>query len=166
MAIKLWESFQDGYRLINGTKLNRLFTGSQAIQSMRLGYPAGQTDAVQKLAIVVPAATTTDFVMALPAGATVQTMQVYTTTAFGAVTDAQISIGNAVAGAQYVAATSVKAAGVVNLAFAATAASAAGLLSLPATTPLGGTNLFVRITQSGGNSATGAATLVVGYVVP
>ena len=62
-------------------------------------------------------------------------------------------------GQEYVAQTSVKAAGVVILTFAATSAAAAAMLSAPNTVP----NLFIRITQTGGNSATGAATLVASF---
>lgn len=129
-----------------------------------LSFPASSTfhgAVVQAtLALPVTAAATTDFTMSLPAGATVLAAQVYTTTAYGAVTDAKISIGVSAGDATYVAQTSVKAAAVVALAFAAGATAAANLLALP-TAP----NLYVRITQTGGNSATGAATMVVTYIV-
>lgn len=126
--------------------------------------PAGATihggSVTATLSLPVTAATNTDFTVSLPTGSIIQSMTVYTTTAYGAVTDAVISIGSAAAGAQYVAATSIKAQGVVTLVPVTTAAPA--LLSLPAGTP----NIFVRIAQSGGNSATGAGKLVISYTVP
>lgn len=112
-----------------------------------------------RLAMTVTAAATTDFTMSIPPGASIASMEVFTTTAFGAVTDAKISIGTSAGDQTYVAQTSIKAGGVVTLAPAATTACAAALLALPAGSP----NLWVRITQSGGNSATGAATLVIDY---
>lgn len=114
-----------------------------------------------RLAMAVTATTNTDFTMAIPPGAAVASMTVYTTTAFGAVTDAKISVGVSAGDATYVAATSIKAAAVVALTLATGTTTAAAMLSMPALSS--GTNLWVRIAQSGGNSATGAATLVVDY---
>ena len=118
--------------------------------------PVANVQASQSQALTVTAVANTDTTVAIPAGARITGFTVYTTTAFGAVTDATIALGNAAAGAQYVAATSIKAAGVYNLTLAATAI--AGLLSFPGT-------LYVRIAQTGTASATGAATLVVQYSV-
>lgn len=160
MAIKLFNPFSPGYRLINGIHLNNLFQGNEAIQSLRLGSQAAQTDALQKVALFVNNATNTDITASVPVGAGISAIQVYTTTAFTAVTDAMISIGNAAGGAQYVAAVSIKAVGVYNLTLVN--AAAAALLSMPSGSP----NLFIRIAQSGGNTAVGAATLVVDYLLP
>lgn len=161
MAAKAFSPFYPAGRgLQNGQKLTNLFTGVEAMPSPAFGTQGAKPLASQKFALTVPSQTNTDFTFTLPAGATIRSMAVYTTTAFGAVTDAQISIGNAAAGAQYVAATSIKAVGVISLTLVA--ASAAALLSFPSGSP----NLFVRIAQSGGNSATGAATLVVNYDIP
>ncbi|WP_269715782.1 hypothetical protein [Caulobacter sp. NIBR2454] len=107
--------------------------------------------------IAVTAVTNTDFVFDIPAGAIDVEFTTFTTTAFGAVTDAQITIGNVAGGAQYVAATTIKAVG--RKAHALVDAAAAALLSFPG-------QAFVRVAQSGGNSATGAATLVVSYSLP
>lgn len=104
-----------------------------------------------KLAIAVTAVTNTDFTLVLPP-CTLLRATTRTSTAFGAVTDAQISVGTSAAGsAELVAAVSVKAAGTV----AHTVIAAASVFA-------GGT-VYVRIAQSGGNSATGAATLVLEY---
>lgn len=112
----------------------------------------------QTQALSVTAVANTDTTMSIPAGARIIKLTVYTTTAFGAATDATIALGNAAAGAQYVAATSIKAGGVVTLTPAATTAAASGLLSFPGT-------LYIRIAQTGTASATGAATLVVEYSI-
>jgi len=123
---------------------------------IRLGVGGGA-----RLAMTVTATTNTDFTMAIPPGAAIQSLIVYTTTAFGAVTDAQITIGTSAGDNTYVAATSIKAGGLHTLAVASTATAAAAMLAAPALSS--GVNLWVRIAQSGGNSATGAATLVVDY---
>jgi hypothetical protein len=36
MAVKAWEAFSDGFRLINGTKLNRLFTAIQQMSAINV----------------------------------------------------------------------------------------------------------------------------------
>lgn len=118
--------------------------------------PVAVVSASQTQTISVTATANTDTTVTVPTGARIIGFSVYTTTAFGASTDATIALGNASGGAQYVAATSIKAAGVYNLTLAATAVS--GLLSFPGT-------LYVRIAQTGTASATGAATLVITYAV-
>lgn len=102
----------------------------------------------------VTATANTDFVFALPAGAQNPTFRTITTTAYGAATDAQISIGKTAGGAEYVAAVSIKSQGVVSHTPVST--SAADLVSFPG-------QLNVRVAQSGTASATGAATLYVDY---
>lgn len=171
MAVKSFNKFPDWFRLIDGTHLNNLFTGVMSMGSivvtgltntgnLKLGSQGGKVSASQQIALAVTAVTNTDLTATLPAGATIVSMTVYTTTAFTAVTDAMISIGNVAAGAQYVAAVSIKALGVYDLTLVA--AAAAALASFPSGSP----NLFIRIAQSGGSTAVGAATLVVNYIVP
>jgi hypothetical protein len=110
-----------------------------------------------KLAMTVTATANTDYAaVSIPAGATLLRATVYTGTAFLAATDAKISIGTSAGDQTYVAQASVKALGVVSLTLVA--AAAAALLSVPAAP-----QLFVRITQTGTTSATGAATLVLEY---
>lgn len=165
MPVKNYSPFIPGYRTINGAHLNNLFTGQEqmaAVNTLKLslGSQAASTDAIQKVALAVAAVTNTDLTASLPPGAIIQSMTVYTTTAFTAVSDAQISIGNAAGGAQYVAAVSIKALGVYALTLVGSAAAA--LANFPSGSP----NLFVRVAQSGGSTAVGAATLVVSYVLP
>lgn len=166
MALRAFEDFfPSGRGLVSGQKLSNIFRGvtlipKMAITSLTLGSQTAKVDASQSIALAVTAVTNTDLTATLPVGAIIRSMTVYTTTAFGAVTDAVISVGNAAAGAQYVAAVSIKAAGVVGLTFVS--AASAAFLSFPTGSP----NLFIRIAQSGGNSAIGAATLVVTYSVP
>jgi hypothetical protein len=107
--------------------------------------------------LTVTATANTDFVVPLPAGAVALNYTVFTTTAFGAATDAQISIGSTAGGVDYVAAVTVKALGVYSL--TRVAAASATHLNAPA-------NVNVRIVQSGTASATGAATLVISYAIP
>jgi hypothetical protein len=116
----------------------------------------GKTDYFQRLSLPVTAVTNTDYTMSVPAGATIIWIAVYTTTAYTGTT-ANISIGNAAAGAQYVVATSIASIGIVQLTLVN--AAAAALLSMPAGTP----NLFIRIAQSTTPTAVGAGTLVVNY---
>ena len=114
-----------------------------------------------RLALPVTATANTDFTMAVPPGAAIASMTVYTTTAYGAATDCKIEIGTSAGDQSYVAQTSIKAAGIVTLTPAVSAACAAALLSAPALSS--GVNLWIRLVQTGTTSATGAATLVVDY---
>lgn len=116
----------------------------------------GKTDYIQRLSLPVTAVTNTDYTLSVPTGATIILITVYTTTAYTGTT-ANISIGSAAAGAQYVAATSIAGIGVVQLTLVN--AAAASLLSMPAGTP----NLFIRIAQSTTPTAVGAGTLVIDY---
>jgi hypothetical protein len=117
---------------------------------------SGKNDFVQRISLPVTAVTNTDYTMSVPAGATILTAAVYTTTAYTGTT-ANISIGSAAGGAQYVAATDIHAVGVVQLVLVN--AAAAALLSMPAGTP----NLFIRIAQSTTPTAVGAGVLVIDY---
>lgn len=109
------------------------------------------------VSLPVTATANTDFVVAIPANAVAVSYTVYTTTAYTAVTDAQISIGSTAGGVDYVAATTIKAIGVYAL--TRVAAAAASHLTVPST-------LNVRVVQSGTASAVGAATLAISYAVP
>lgn len=117
---------------------------------------AGKTDYLQRLSLPVTAVTNTDFTLSVPTGATIVTIAVYTTTAYTGTT-ANLSIGSAAAGAQYVAATSIASIGVVQLTLVN--AAAASLLSMPAGTP----NVFIRIAQGATPTVVGAGTLVINY---
>jgi hypothetical protein len=122
---------------------------------------SGQLLACVKLSMPVTATANTDFTVSIPPGATLHAVKVYTTTAYGAATDITFQLGNAAAGAQYIAATTIKAAGVYSPTLVASATSAADSLSAVNASP----NLFVRLVQSGTASATGAATAVFTYSV-
>lgn len=112
-----------------------------------------------ELSLPVTATANTDFAaVLLPAGARNVTYKTYTTTAYTAVTDAQISIGSTAGGVDYVAATTIKAIGVKTH----TPVDAAAAVHLAP----GVLTFFVRVTQSGTASAVGAATLVFDYSLP
>lgn len=110
------------------------------------------------LSLPVTATANTDFTVTLPAGAINVSYTVLTTTAYGAATDAKISIGSTAGGVDYVAATSIKA--IARVALVPVDAAAATHLNI------GGVTLNVRVVQTGTASATGAATLVITYALP
>lgn len=111
------------------------------------------------LSLPVTAVANTDYAaFNLPLTATAVTYKTYTTTGYGAATDAQISIGSTAGGVDYVAATTIKAVGVKTH----TPVDAAAAVHLAP----GSLQFFVRVTQSGAASATGAATLVIEYNLP
>ena len=143
-------------RFSGKVKIGQLFLGSSGIYDSASGI-AGKTDYYQRLSLPVTAVTNTDFTMSLPTGCTIASIVVYTTTAYTGTT-ANLTIGSAAAGAQYVAATDIHAVGIVTCTFVA--AGTAGLLLLPAGTP----NLFLRIAQSTTPTAVGAAMVVVNYI--
>lgn len=105
----------------------------------------------------VTATANTDFIFELPAGAIDVEFKTLTTTQYGAATDAQISIGSAAGGAQYVAAVSIKTVG--RIAHTLVNAAAADYVNWPGT-------FYVRVAQTGTASATGAAKLVANYSLP
>lgn len=115
------------------------------------------------IALPVTATANTDYQVQIPAGARNVTFSTITTTAYGAATDAQVSIGKTVGGAEYVAAVSIKALGKVLHTLATT--NIADLDTLPGS-PGSMTTVNVRVVQSGTASATGAANLYVGYSLP
>lgn len=138
-------------------RVNQLWVGSGGFIHGASGI-AGKITYHQVLSLPVTAVTNTDFTMSIPTGATIMSLRVYTTTAYTG-TAGDISIGSAAAGAQYAAATDIKAIGIVTLTLVN--AAAAALLSMPAGTP----NLFIRIAQSTTPTAVGAGKLVVSYMI-
>jgi hypothetical protein len=110
------------------------------------------------VSLPVTATANTDFTYTFPPGALNASYRTLTTTAYTAVTDAQISIGSTAGGVDYVAAVSIKAIGVV----AHTNVNAAAATHLNP----GGATINIRVAQSGGSTAVGAATLVIGYAMP
>ena len=111
------------------------------------------------LSLPVTATANTDYpALTLPTGAFDVTYRTFTTTAYTAGTDAQISIGSTAGGVDYVAATTIKAVGVKSH----TPVDAAAAVHLsPGALPF-----YVRVTQSGTATAVGAATLTIGYSLP
>lgn len=127
---------------------------------------AGSMQMILRIPLPVTAAATTDYHIAIPPGATILSAAAYTTTAYGAVTDAKVSLGATDGGQDYIAQTSIKAVGIVQMAFVNAAPSPANLSVAPALA--GGPpawNFSARVTQSGGNSATGAAVLEIEYAL-
>lgn len=108
-----------------------------------------------QLVVAVTAGANTDLTLAIPPGATLLRATVYTSVAFGAAADAQLSIGTSPGDQSYVALTSIKAIGIYPLTWVG--AAAYDLLSLPASP------LCVRIAQTGAPSAVGSALLSVEY---
>lgn len=80
----------------------------------------------------------------------------FTSTGFGAATDATLQIGSTLGGVDYVAPVTIKAVGKTALTFAA------GLAAFP--TIADGATLYIRIVQTGAASATGRADLVLEYM--
>lgn len=123
--------------------------------------------ALNRIEDVVPLAVTavanTDGTFQIPCGARNVTFRTKTVTGFGAVTDAQVQIGKTVAGAEYVAATTIKALG--DYSHTEVGTSVADLDTVPGI--LGQMATFNwRIVQSGTASATGAANLYIAYSLP
>jgi predicted RecA/RadA family phage recombinase len=105
----------------------------------------------RELSLPVAAVANTDFTIALPAG---HILAIYerTTTAYGAVTNANLTVGTTVGGGEIVASVDIK-------------AKANRTLTLvdansDVITPFAGGTVNVRITQVGGNSAVGAGRLI------
>lgn len=132
-----------------------------ATLAQKLAKRAGDYVSVRTLVpITVTATANTDFVVKIPAGAVGLNFTVFTTTDFTAGTDAKISIGSTAGGVDYVAAVTIKTAGVYAL--TRVAAAAAVFLGQSASE----TTLNVRLVQSGTATAVGVATLEVSYGMP
>lgn len=138
-----------------GTPATALSVASTGLVTIGPVATAGQPMLVRTKDITVTAATNTDLTLTVPK-CKIITLIVFTSTAFGAATDATLQIGSTSTGSEYVAAVSIKAAGKLALTFA----SALG--AYPTITE--GSTLYLRVVQSGTLSATGAATLVVEYL--
>lgn len=105
----------------------------------------------RELALPVTAVANTDFTITLPAGNILSIFE-RTTTAYGAVTNANLTVGTTVGGGEIVASVDIK-------------AKANRTLTLvdansDVITPFAGGTVNIRITQVGGNSAVGAARLI------
>jgi hypothetical protein len=138
-------------------KAAALWLGSGGIVDAVSGI-AGNVRVAQRISATVTAVANTDLPpLSIPPGATILGITAYTTTAFTAGTDAKLEAGISAGDATYVAATSIKALGVVAMTLAS-----ATLAAMGATLP----NLFIRIVQSGTPTAVGAATIVVEYLIP
>lgn len=146
-------------RIKGKMKAHVLYLGSGGIVDGVSGI-AGKAVLSVRIPLAVTAVANTDIAaISLPPGASLVRATVYTTTAFLAATDAKIELGSSAGDNSYVALTSIKALGVVALTLVAAAAAALGTLgAVP--------NLYARIVQTGTASATGAATLVLEYVMP
>lgn len=116
----------------------------------------GLTDFMLKVPLTVTAVATTDFTISLPAGGTLMSAQAYTTTQFGAATNANLTLGSTIGGNDFVTAVDIKTVGLRNLTLIS---GAAALLGILAAAP----NVFARITQVGTASATGTAFLLLNY---
>lgn len=126
-------------------------------------HAGGMIRITDAFSLPVTAVANSDFVFAIPAGARNVAFRTLTTTAYTAVTDAQLSIGKTAGGAEYVAAVSVKAQGAVSHVYVA--AGVPDLETYPGTAGQM-TTLNARIAQSGGSTVVGAATLFVDYSLP
>ena len=134
--------------------------GKVAVGGIAIGGAAPHAGGmfVLELPITVTAVAATDFIASVPLGATIMSASFFTSTAFGAATNAFISMGVSAGDGTYVAlaTTSVKALGIVNVPLLG--AAAAALLNMPAPP-----NLFIRLAQTGAASATGAGSLLVNF---
>lgn len=133
-----------------------------ATAAQKIARLAGAAGALSRSAaeyvLTVTAVTNTDFVIPVPKGARILAIHTVTDTAFTAVTDAQVSYGKTAGGAEYVAATTVKAIGVKK--HTLVDAAAADYQALPQD------GINCRIAQSGGSTAVGRAVVYVEYALP
>ncbi len=118
-------------------------------------------EAAQRITGTVGATGSTDFSLTLLPGSTVIGVIVYTTTAFGASgTAVNLTAGSAVGGTGFISAQNIKSIGIVNPLLNGPDAQLQS--SLPNVSP----NYFIRLSQLGTPSNTGAATIVVRYAAP
>ena len=123
------------------------------------GSVAGGVRCTMAFPLSVLAQASTDFVFGLPPGSFNHSFRTVTETAFTAATDCTIAIGKTAGGAEYVAATTIKAQGVKS--HTPVDSAAADYRNFPATGQLN-----VRLAQTGSTTTVGAATLYVDYTVP
>lgn len=120
----------------------------------------GRVQTAQRVAITVTAVANTDIpAVSIPQGATIESIRTFTTTAFTAVTDAQISVGATAGGQDYVALTTIKAIGIYSHTLVNAGAAALSVMPAPP-------NIFIRIVQTGGSTAVGAASVIINYLLP
>lgn len=105
---------------------------------------------------------TSDYTMSIPSGATVLGITLYTNTAFLATGTVTLTCGSGVGDSLYLAATNVKAQGVVVGVLPVTTTAVVNLSSMPASSP----NFFMRLTQTGTPSGVGRVLIVVDYLAP
>ena len=121
---------------------------------------AGITDFMLKVPLPVTATANTDFSISLPPGGAIIAATVFTTVAYGAVTDCKISLGTSAGDNSYLSGgttVSVKALGVYVLTLVQPGAAG------PALMPNASPNLYIRLVQTGTASATGTAFLIINY---
>jgi len=175
MAVQAWSPFPPFFRLINGTVLNNLLSGTK--QMLGINVASGATISggltvtggatinggqVIAAATAVPVSATSAAVgpaipLGIPAGATVISLVANTMTAF---TGATVSgcVGSASGDASYVADISIKNGGTVQL-LPTTAAGAAAFQSVPP-----GSGLVFTLSQ-GTPTSVGSAIIQGGYTV-
>lgn len=124
----------------------------------RNAAPYALARSAAELTITVTATANTDFIIPVPKGARIFAIHTLTDTAFTASTDMQISVGKTAGGAEYVAATTVKAIGVKK--HTLVDAAAADYQALPQD------GINVRLVQSGTATAVGSAKVYVEYGMP
>jgi len=154
----------------NGFRIGNYYNTIPTTTNNQDGAAIAKVQGSQSVAVAVTATANTDIVIPVPTGATIHAVRVYTTTAFGASTDAQIQLGSTSGGSDFLAAgsgTTIKAAGVYAINPAPSTGTAVGLLlSYPASSTGSATgNLYLRVIQTGSTPGTGAATLLVSYTL-
>jgi len=153
------------------------FSGPLQAGTVRQGAytNTGLVQLAETLPIQAVAALTTDYgPLYIPANSTVIGMTTFTGTAFTGAT-AAITVGSTLGGAEYVASTTVKAAGtfahtLVSGALGSIGTAGSGLMSTASNSTISGlagaptTPIYVRITQTATTTAVGTATFVVQYI--
>jgi hypothetical protein len=125
------------------------------------GKRGGVARVTQVLSLTMTAGAQTDVPFTIPEGSKFVRFQWATSAAFsGSPTNINLTVGSAVAGAQYVAAVDVKAATVPTAASLVTA-GAADLISAPA-----GQTWHATLTAVGGTNPAGTCTVLVEYTPP
>jgi hypothetical protein len=124
-----------------------------------------------KRTTLTSASSSNDFSFDLPVGASLISLILFNpTAATGSPTNANLSIGKTLGGAEFVAAVDIKAAGKTALTFATT--NLADAMNMPATagiTGVGGVSVarvYARIAFVGGSSPTVAPILIAEYAMP
>jgi hypothetical protein len=151
--------------LINGIQIGMPTGGDKGAGTLNSASTIyinnGPVEAAWRITGTVGATGSTDFSLTLLPGSTVIGVTVFTTTAFGASgTAVNLTAGSAVGDAGYIGAQNIKALGVYQLLLNGSLAQIQN--SLPNVSP----NYFIRLTQLGTPSSTGAVIIIVRYVAP